>query len=373
MDATSTRNWMSDFQDTKIMDLRLVGTHNSGAYTLRSGEQVGRKFPQFVVTLFGRILRSWALCQSMRVYEQLVSGVRFLDLRVSRVRGEFHVSHTLVGPKLSDVVEQITRFLSESPTEVVIIDIGYDWEYKGLDLTSQDRDELNVYLVDAFRGRGQFMEYEGDHNWSQRNSDMFTSSVGTFAGRAIINVHGPRTAQGSKQFKLQGRWLDSNDRERVLMQILLAPNGRLNNLQTILTPQTRDIVKGAVPLALAGISFVALLIILASRMRAAKRKKNNKSRVGRVFFVRKRSLKRLVAPIISTVVLGVSTVFFVLSRPANSLKTFVKGLNDEILEKLEKRDQKSGVVLVVDYPSKAFVSEVIQSNKVRKKLLTEVK
>ncbi len=64
------RNWMSKVQDdTKFMSLIMPGTHNSAAYELKD---------------FLWNVKDYTLCQDYEVYDQLMMGVRFLDLRICK-------------------------------------------------------------------------------------------------------------------------------------------------------------------------------------------------------------------------------------------------------------------------------------------------
>ena len=79
-----------------------AGTHNSGAYSLG--------YPQ--TNIAKRKLNDYTLCQDETVFNQLVYGVRHLDLRVAYKGGgrftithdKFHISHNL-----DDVLDQIAR------------------------------------------------------------------------------------------------------------------------------------------------------------------------------------------------------------------------------------------------------------------------
>lgn len=94
-----TARWM-ELMDTvlapmTIPDMVLPGTHDTGTYLLMDSlERDTDSLPEFVRHLievlqkdFGirepyKIIREWARTQSYRVYDQLVKGIRFLDIRV---------------------------------------------------------------------------------------------------------------------------------------------------------------------------------------------------------------------------------------------------------------------------------------------------
>ena len=74
-------------------------------------------------------VKDYTLCQGLSVYEQLKSGVRFLDLRISLYKvdkndgksfGQYYCSHTFLTVPFEEVVYDLYRFLSENPTETVL-------------------------------------------------------------------------------------------------------------------------------------------------------------------------------------------------------------------------------------------------------------
>ena len=56
---------------TQIKDLTLPGTHNSGSYMTKN----------FIV-----VVKDFVQCQDLTVYQQLISGVRVLDVRIAGSR-----------------------------------------------------------------------------------------------------------------------------------------------------------------------------------------------------------------------------------------------------------------------------------------------
>lgn len=91
------------------------GTHNSGAYSL--------SFPQ--TNIAKRKYNDYTLCQDESVFNQLVYGIRFLDIRVAYKGGNhFTITHDkfAINHRLDDVLDQIAKFMEMSPGEVVIVD-----------------------------------------------------------------------------------------------------------------------------------------------------------------------------------------------------------------------------------------------------------
>ncbi len=67
MAALDTKTWMSSLApSTRIVDMTIPGTHDSGAYNITSSA----------------IWKVWAQTQTLSLLQQLNSGVRFLDIRL---------------------------------------------------------------------------------------------------------------------------------------------------------------------------------------------------------------------------------------------------------------------------------------------------
>ncbi len=100
-------NWMKNMGDEKsVKDINIPGTHDS---TTRYCQ----------LSLFSR-------CQNKSISEQLQLGVRAFDIRVEGtglVHSFCKCKKSLFGPqlKICDVVEDILSFLSENPTETVLM------------------------------------------------------------------------------------------------------------------------------------------------------------------------------------------------------------------------------------------------------------
>lgn len=100
-----------------LTQLKLPGTHNSGAYT------VGYRWKSVSQWLEDR----YTICQDESIFNQLVWGIRYLDLRVMNrpKNGEdFWIAHDTfrMDHTLRSVLEQVKHFMDMTKSEIVIID-----------------------------------------------------------------------------------------------------------------------------------------------------------------------------------------------------------------------------------------------------------
>lgn len=114
-------DWISKLPtSTKIHDIILPATHNSGAYTIDFCKLTTlQKFGIY-------FLRKWTINQSLTIEEQLNMGIRFLDLRISFFDG-FYISHTFATITMDNALNQVLSFLEKNPKEFVIIKIVPDF------------------------------------------------------------------------------------------------------------------------------------------------------------------------------------------------------------------------------------------------------
>ncbi len=109
---TSHPEWMSQLPDSmRVSELSIPGTHDAGAIGAQLTNEPG--FPN-----------AWSNCQDATLWQQLVAGVRFLDLRVIRV-DQYYVHHaSWIYQSLESALDEIELFLEQFPREVVLCRIS---------------------------------------------------------------------------------------------------------------------------------------------------------------------------------------------------------------------------------------------------------
>ena len=103
-------NWITNLikknSDLTLNNLILPGTHNSACYKLNL--DCGYNFP-----IISHVIQNWTLNQNLSVYEQLVNGVRMLDIDISYIDNKFYTSHTFIIGELEDLIEQLKNYNEE--------------------------------------------------------------------------------------------------------------------------------------------------------------------------------------------------------------------------------------------------------------------
>lgn len=143
--AKNANRWMTltpKIMDRTLPQITLPGTHDSGAYWL----DLGRRGPDFndqgfdaswflEVLAFGslsdedavknEVARDVALAHSSTLLQQLRSGIRHFDLRVTIRDNVFYVYHGLLGRPLTELLQDLRIFLEQSEREFVVVNVSH--------------------------------------------------------------------------------------------------------------------------------------------------------------------------------------------------------------------------------------------------------
>lgn len=107
---TNQSNWMQDrrnvLKDKTLKQLVLPASHDAGMYL--------NSFPA-----------SLGQTQDLDIYQQLSSGIRYFDLRPRWAGSNFYICHTVTGPKLSAVLDDVKKYMNEGHHELVILKFSH--------------------------------------------------------------------------------------------------------------------------------------------------------------------------------------------------------------------------------------------------------
>ncbi|KAF2904871.1 hypothetical protein ILUMI_01304 [Ignelater luminosus] len=127
--------WMENFGELNIGSMMIPGTHNSGAW----------------ISMFGYI-GIFYLNQNHNLWNQLVHGIRFFDLRVGSVFGRFFIVHNFMPiTPLSQELEHVQEFLSKTTQEIVILNFHqFRWDNHHVNhriLVSQLKERYGPFIL----------------------------------------------------------------------------------------------------------------------------------------------------------------------------------------------------------------------------------
>ncbi len=129
-------NWMADLPALSVLPLTqlpIPGTHDSGSYdvsrrsdwALTGKSQFGilTDLPGFIQNLLVKpIAAAWGKTQENSIYDQLSSGIRYLDLRLTNEPdGQIYFEHGLRSELAAVGVADIGAFANAHPKELVVV------------------------------------------------------------------------------------------------------------------------------------------------------------------------------------------------------------------------------------------------------------
>jgi len=99
------KRWMKKYSHKALGELLIPGTHDSCAYSFKD--------------LAG--ITSFAKTQQFSIYQQLVGGIRWLDIRVRFDGSELWTAHSFLAVRFQTVLNDIKRFIDENPSEIIMM------------------------------------------------------------------------------------------------------------------------------------------------------------------------------------------------------------------------------------------------------------
>eukprot|EP00924_Labyrinthula_sp_SR-Ha-C_P001500 snap_masked-scaffold_55-processed-gene-1.24-mRNA-1 protein AED:1.00 eAED:1.00 QI:0/0/0/0/1/1/2/0/575 len=117
---TERKEWMKDFQHKHMLELLLPGSHDSGAI---EGDFQGNPF-------FYHFVEPFSATNDKNITQQLEMGIRSIDIRLCDA--EDKQAKLCHGPVLhylgfKNALQQVVNFVSDHPTEVVIVQMKPDF------------------------------------------------------------------------------------------------------------------------------------------------------------------------------------------------------------------------------------------------------
>lgn len=167
MEDNDYSRWMENLPNEKqlcpLKDLVIPGSHDSATFFLDQDMEIGPdESPtiQMLGSVFGKVAKSvvhsWSVTQSMSIYEQLLSGIRYLDLRVAyRAQDkQIRILHGLYGWTIEEVLAEINRFVEKYPKEIIILDFNH---FYNMDPAAHEMlaDTLLASFSEIFRAPGE--------------------------------------------------------------------------------------------------------------------------------------------------------------------------------------------------------------------------
>lgn len=248
------KNWMeinfTNKQEMKLRDIVIPGTHNSGTFRISptsnfaNGSEISHKIIKiiqaipllndFVDRQIKDIFSNWSKTQNKSIKDQLVAGIRFLDLRIapSKQAGALMIVHGQESIELADALTEIQTFTMENPKEIIFLKyrVSHDFTVNNPDAKVMEAQQNVDWMI------GKNLEsfiFNEDQNEASI-ADVWSSS------KNIILLNNNRL------FNAWGQ-VHSNKQENLLQNIdsflAAGPPARLVEICLCLTPEDDDIIR----------------------------------------------------------------------------------------------------------------------------------
>lgn len=165
-------SWMSMIKDdTLVKELVIPGSHDSGTKDMSNVFET----------------------QDQDYYDQLKQGVRYFDTRVMYSNDDFYMFHTAKGElKYQKVLDDVNKFLTENPSEFIVLDFQY---------LDGGKDEMVFDMLEDTLGKDKLVNVSGSAIDFVNNL-----KVGEMRGKCLVFV-------GKDQSELNRPYQISRDKD----------------------------------------------------------------------------------------------------------------------------------------------------------------
>ena len=214
-------NWMSYFQNKSIHELVIPGSHDSFAYDFKILGPNESGMPR-IANLF---IKLWAKCQSKTIYEQLLMGIRYFDIRITKYNGEYYTIHSLIAIPVGQIIHNVLLFIDTFPTEKIILD-------------------FNHLYIDDVKEFEEYLKFQIGDKAVSNNNDNIVAAIGTLDKPLFVFVDDDNTSFFNSDI-LKSFWHDTNDVNLLTTSMSEeSKEGLLRITQAILTPTQTDVLLG---------------------------------------------------------------------------------------------------------------------------------
>jgi hypothetical protein len=213
----------------KLNQMVFYGSHDSGAYTADFKGGKGNKI--LSLPIIKSFAKRWSITQKKDIYNQLLVGARYLDLRISKYDNDFYTSHSICCAKMNNILSDILKFLGENRKCLLLIEVT--------EKDNINKEELYEYLLSKL-GHLLF-----------KNINTFDIDIQTIleAKKQIILFYPePLDSYCWNSNKIVGTWINTNDIETKQRELIKQLRNYTKNNQTVfhfaytLSPNTKNII-----------------------------------------------------------------------------------------------------------------------------------
>ncbi|PAT01468.1 hypothetical protein CI105_06150 [Candidatus Izimaplasma bacterium ZiA1] len=252
-------NWMSESlsSETKVKEVKMIGAHDAFSKDINLFSKVDElSAPSIMTGIPGTLIKGFLVRQSVTQIAEtnklLSSGVRYLDIRLTKTGDVWKTKHNFIASDFKPIVEDIALFLDENPGEFLVLDfqhihgVNYDSasdytsfylmleDYGLIDYSYYDDSSIEnltygevtsdktlsrVLIVDKFEVNGKSTyNYDETIRSSWANSDSFEDVVEFLEAERLI-IEGSSNNNGFNVMQ-------------AVTTMSMSPNGIINSFKT---------------------------------------------------------------------------------------------------------------------------------------------
>lgn len=236
-------SWMEDVftgrEGALLKEIIIPGTHDSATYGITPDSDVSPDGSS-IYNAAKTIAANWGKTQNLDTIGQLEDGIRYLDLRILKHKGEFVIVHGLVSVTLDSVLLQLQQWVQAHPREIVVVEFCLRGD---LVSDTNQQEEMNS-LVTSRIGSALL---SGNHSPAAVTmGDIWAAGktiVGIVSGDYLADTYDHYWKQedalsGSYANTTSVSYLYTNQTEKLSGRDL----SKLHHTSVTLTPSTRDVV-----------------------------------------------------------------------------------------------------------------------------------
>lgn len=225
----------ANLQNTPVTRIALLGSHdaltseiNAGSMvdTAREGNPANTWYSQFAKGLVAR----WSKAQQHDIITQLNAGVRYVDIRVSYIKGVYYNAHGLVSGKFETSIKQMLKFLGNNPGEFLVLHFVY--AYLG-DTTYDDMANFIASVKYENRNLFDYVNYDKTTTNASTITYGIATNNATKGGVVILSdENGHMTGEYADYFKINksyGHWKNKIETDTLIKMVDEEYESLLNN------------------------------------------------------------------------------------------------------------------------------------------------
>ena len=183
----------------RFIDVAMLASHDSNTYAIDINNNLDETAPKALSTFFPiakNYLKRFAVTQHHSIYDQIMQGVRFLQIKVSYQDDDYYTTHTIISNKLSDCVTDILKYLTSSEASGEMLGVYFHF----VNLGNKTYEDFHKYVAQIKYNNKSLYDFVNYSKVDAKNEDNGylkikdlryndITNYGTKPGVVLIDLH----------------------------------------------------------------------------------------------------------------------------------------------------------------------------------------